>query len=259
MNADMFQPVDTQEKGVIGEHVYAHIVATSQDGIRDYELGFPMSASRKFDRALEQWSCLPTADRATRTCRMIKFGLLANRCRAVLRGDNSTIAHAYELVDFLSNIIPEQPPEEIRAPVIIALLDSAAILSKHGSLRQQYLCLLMALTFGSPADNVQAALIEVRKAVADFVENELEAWHGAGIFVRIPAGEAGEKEVMEDCPICYESEQPQDVIQLGCKHVFHEACLVMWMEQASKTCPACRADMFGLAGPPVFATVVRHR
>ncbi|KAL5119698.1 hypothetical protein ACEQ8H_002304 [Pleosporales sp. CAS-2024a] len=48
----------------------------------------------------------------------------------------------------------------------------------------------------------------------------------------------------EDCTICLEPLTASAAVQTtGCKHAYHSACLLSWMEQTS-TCPMCRQEMF---------------
>ena len=43
-----------------------------------------------------------------------------------------------------------------------------------------------------------------------------------------------------DCIICFEEFQPNNsVIQLDCKHLYHEACIRRWGKM-NPTCPTCR-------------------
>ncbi|MCL7029367.1 hypothetical protein MKW94_025523 [Papaver nudicaule] len=52
------------------------------------------------------------------------------------------------------------------------------------------------------------------------------------------AGESG-----EPCMICIEEFcQKEEVIILGCRHVFHSGCLLRWMEE-NRTCPLCRRSV----------------
>jgi hypothetical protein len=44
----------------------------------------------------------------------------------------------------------------------------------------------------------------------------------------------------DECPICFcalDEENP--VVETGCEHIFHEACLVPWLMKKD-TCPVCR-------------------
>ncbi|CAB4282535.1 unnamed protein product [Prunus armeniaca] len=50
-------------------------------------------------------------------------------------------------------------------------------------------------------------------------------------------------EVMENCVICMKNfEAGVEVISLPCSHVYHEACIVQWLE-TSHLCPLCRYPM----------------
>ncbi|KAK7311546.1 hypothetical protein RJT34_09763 [Clitoria ternatea] len=45
---------------------------------------------------------------------------------------------------------------------------------------------------------------------------------------------------LKDCAICLtEFDQDTEVLQMPCKHVYHEECLVQWL-QTSHVCPLCR-------------------
>ncbi|CAM9740701.1 unnamed protein product [Phaeothamnion confervicola] len=47
-----------------------------------------------------------------------------------------------------------------------------------------------------------------------------------------------------ECAICYNAVDPslEDYMITPCDHVFHEACLVRWM-QIKMECPTCRATL----------------
>lgn len=42
-----------------------------------------------------------------------------------------------------------------------------------------------------------------------------------------------------ECPICLEEYAPLDLLLLPCSHLFHEACLEIWLRN-HQTCPICR-------------------
>ena len=47
----------------------------------------------------------------------------------------------------------------------------------------------------------------------------------------------------ECCPICQEDyEKMECVLQLDCKHLFHEDCLFPWLKNHN-TCPTCRFEL----------------
>jgi hypothetical protein len=47
----------------------------------------------------------------------------------------------------------------------------------------------------------------------------------------------GEKDL---CTICYcEFEELEKVMELKCKHLYHEECIVKWLEKNPK-CPVCK-------------------
>ncbi|ORX74692.1 hypothetical protein DL89DRAFT_208613, partial [Linderina pennispora] len=52
--------------------------------------------------------------------------------------------------------------------------------------------------------------------------------------------EAGRK---EDCSICQdEYKQGEEVVELPCKHLFHDECIKHWLN-VNGTCPICRAGI----------------
>lgn len=54
---------------------------------------------------------------------------------------------------------------------------------------------------------------------------------------RIQYHSSGEKDL---CTICYcEFEEEEKVISLRCKHLYHEECIVKWLEKNAK-CPVCK-------------------
>ena len=51
------------------------------------------------------------------------------------------------------------------------------------------------------------------------------------------------------CTICYcEFEKDEKLIELKCKHIYHEECIVKWVENTAK-CPVCKAR---LTERPIF-------
>jgi len=47
----------------------------------------------------------------------------------------------------------------------------------------------------------------------------------------------------EDCQVCFDHFQDEDTLyKLPCKHMFHEACIMPWLEKHN-TCPSCRAEL----------------
>ena len=44
----------------------------------------------------------------------------------------------------------------------------------------------------------------------------------------------------EDCAICHEP-MGDDVVNLGCTHIFHNECIVEWFS-LKRSCPICRAE-----------------
>ena len=43
------------------------------------------------------------------------------------------------------------------------------------------------------------------------------------------------------CTICYcEFEEDEKLVELRCKHVYHEECITKWVERNAK-CPVCKA------------------
>lgn len=53
----------------------------------------------------------------------------------------------------------------------------------------------------------------------------------------------GIKEIIATCTVCFEEFMEMDeVIMMPCKHVYHEECILRWLEQ-SNLCPLCRCAM----------------
>ena len=49
--------------------------------------------------------------------------------------------------------------------------------------------------------------------------------------------------LQKDCAVCKDDfEISQETIELPCKHVFHEECILPWIKQ-SGTCPVCRFEL----------------
>lgn len=49
----------------------------------------------------------------------------------------------------------------------------------------------------------------------------------------------------KDCSICLRNFIKGEVIRLlKCKHIFHDVCVVPWLEKKS-CCPNCRVDLKG--------------
>lgn len=47
-----------------------------------------------------------------------------------------------------------------------------------------------------------------------------------------------------DCPICLAAfQEGQKLLQINCKHLFHEDCLMEWI-RVNQTCPNCRFSIF---------------
>ena len=62
---------------------------------------------------------------------------------------------------------------------------------------------------------------------------------------RLPMTKVSQKHVDNEvqCVTCMESfKLDEDVAELGCKHIFHKACLIPWL-QTRRTCPVCRAQV----------------
>lgn len=58
---------------------------------------------------------------------------------------------------------------------------------------------------------------------------------------------AGELELSEDCPICFDAfGETQSVRMLRCSHVFHTSCVDEWFTRAN-CCPCCKADCLRIA------------
>jgi len=48
----------------------------------------------------------------------------------------------------------------------------------------------------------------------------------------------------KQCKICYEELLDSDIVtKLTCKHLYHHACLRIWLENKSISCPICRCDV----------------
>lgn len=49
--------------------------------------------------------------------------------------------------------------------------------------------------------------------------------------------------LQKDCAVCKDDfEMSQETIELPCKHVFHDECILPWIKQ-SGTCPVCRFEL----------------
>jgi len=47
----------------------------------------------------------------------------------------------------------------------------------------------------------------------------------------------------EECQVCFDAFTEEDkVFRLPCKHLFHEGCIMPWLEKHN-TCPSCRAEL----------------
>lgn len=65
------------------------------------------------------------------------------------------------------------------------------------------------------------------------------------MIAKLPRAKVSEgSELLEkDCAVCKDDfEIAQDTIQLPCKHVFHDECILPWIKQ-SGTCPVCRFEL----------------
>ncbi|KAE9553840.1 hypothetical protein FO519_002928 [Halicephalobus sp. NKZ332] len=62
---------------------------------------------------------------------------------------------------------------------------------------------------------------------------------------RLPMTKVSETHVENEtqCVTCMETfKLDEDVVELGCKHIFHKSCLIPWL-QTHVTCPVCRAQV----------------
>nr|KAF6349965.1 ring finger protein 126 [Myotis myotis] len=61
-----------------------------------------------------------------------------------------------------------------------------------------------------------------------------------------------------ECPVCKDDyELGERVRQLPCNHLFHDGCIVPWLEQHD-SCPVCRKSLTGqntATNPPVMTPV----
>ncbi len=47
----------------------------------------------------------------------------------------------------------------------------------------------------------------------------------------------------ESCPVCQnEIEGGEDVIELRCRHAYHEECILFWLKDEN-TCPICKDNL----------------
>jgi E3 ubiquitin-protein ligase RNF115/126 len=55
----------------------------------------------------------------------------------------------------------------------------------------------------------------------------------------------------KDCPICFNDwELNEEAKKMPCGHVFHEACLLPWLNTRN-SCPICRYEVSGAANEGV--------
>lgn len=67
----------------------------------------------------------------------------------------------------------------------------------------------------------------------------------AASLPRITIEQLDEQHIEPDCAVCLESQKSGEVlIQLPCKHAYHESCIFGWFRQRD-TCPKCRARVTG--------------
>jgi len=88
---------------------------------------------------------------------------------------------------------------------------------------------------------------EVDEAMADSLQGEL-----GGLQLRTKASFIQELELLDgddlrvterECGICFdEFDQNSHVNSLPCKHFYHKACIVQWLEINNK-CPKCRGEL----------------
>ena len=53
-----------------------------------------------------------------------------------------------------------------------------------------------------------------------------------------------EDNLLNECPICLEHFCKKDkIIELSCKHNYHEKCIKEWMDNNNNSCPNCRENI----------------
>jgi len=58
-------------------------------------------------------------------------------------------------------------------------------------------------------------------------------------YKKIYHGGVGE----DDCAICLEEIQEEEVLKTTCDHPFHKKCIVKWFAKNNETCPICRRNL----------------
>jgi hypothetical protein len=46
-----------------------------------------------------------------------------------------------------------------------------------------------------------------------------------------------------DCPVCYNEILADDIVNLGCNHIYCSNCIFTWICKCKTTCPMCRAKI----------------
>ncbi|CAJ0956690.1 unnamed protein product, partial [Mesorhabditis belari] len=100
---------------------------------------------------------------------------------------------------------------------------------------------------GNFADFEQMQLDQIVTNLLNSFENGAAAAAGLSPeeVARIPRVKVNQKHVDNDtqCTTCMESfKKDETVLELNCRHIFHQDCLVPWFER-HRTCPICRQEV----------------
>ncbi|PNS14184.1 hypothetical protein CAC42_6697 [Sphaceloma murrayae] len=98
---------------------------------------------------------------------------------------------------------------------------------------------------------------EYAGSLQEFEDNELQDLADQAVVTRYPADEAASVPGFDICPICHTNDEPVKVLVTGCKHAFHESCLLLWISSPQTQCPMCRQQLFPQGKVPTIARFSR--